>query len=80
MLQLHQRYVLGLNLMDFDDWYKYGIRHEYISGAFCLTHDAPPMTKIEDGLWSEGVDLCAFGVRLGNPDEWEEQAGYLKRI
>jgi len=66
--------------MNFDDWYKYGIQHEYISETFCLTHDLGPMSDLENELWEEGVDLCAFGVRLGNPDEWEEQAGYLKRI
>jgi hypothetical protein len=65
--------------MTFEEWLAYGQKHEFISPVYCLTHDLIPMSETEDMLWEEGMDLCASGVRLGNIEEWEEQAPTLAR-
>ena len=57
--------------MNFDEWLKYGIDHQYCSEQFCDTHDGPPMHESEELAWEEGGDPCLHMVRLGQLDDWD---------
>jgi hypothetical protein len=56
----------------FDEWLDEGIRLGYCSEQFCETHSAAPMTDKEEQAWTEGTDVCIHLVRLGSPDDWDQ--------
>lgn len=60
--------------MDFEDWLAYGIKNGFCSNQACETHEGHPMTELEMAWWDEGLDLCAFVVRLGTPEDWDNDA------
>jgi len=57
--------------MNFNEWLKYGVDHGFCSEQSCQTHAGIPMTQKEEEAWDEGLDPCAHVVRLGTPEDWD---------
>lgn len=55
--------------MDFEQWVRYGVQHDWISREFCLTHDMWPYTHEEGALVDDGDEPCAFAVRFKEPGQ-----------
>jgi hypothetical protein len=60
--------------LNFDDWLAYGVANGFCSEQVCEIHQGTPMTETEVELFDEGCDPCQHVVRLGTPEEWEEDA------
>lgn len=51
--------------IDFWDWYDLGKERGWISEAWCVSHDSPPLTTDEEDLdFDDIVDLCIPVVRV----------------
>jgi hypothetical protein len=63
----------------YEEWLEFGIQNNYCSPPYCGTHNGYPSTETEQELWERGSDPCVVEMRLGNYDEWEEEArSYLE--
>lgn len=51
---------------------KKGIRKGYCTAPYCEVHDGPPLSGLEVLAWELGDDPCVVSVRLGTPEEWNE--------
>ena len=63
-----------------NEWLEIGMKNGWISYPFCIEHDATPQTDSEETLCDRDVDWCASVVRLGSPDEWEQDAKLMLSI
>lgn len=61
-------------------WLRIGIENGWISESYCSTHDWIEPTPSEDLLNERGDDYCVFVVRLGSPEQWEDDAAMLLSI
>jgi len=63
------------------EWFQIGRDRGWISESFCCTHEGPPMVEAEFTLEDRGHDLCCFCVRVGNREEWEQDAlGFARAL
>lgn len=53
--------------MDIVEWIDYGKQRGWCSAITCSTHEGIPYSEEEDKLWDEGIDPCAFVLRV-----WEQ--------
>jgi hypothetical protein len=54
--------------MDFNEWLKYGMDHNWCGPAVCETHDGLPMSNEEDEEFWES-DPCIHILRLYESEE-----------
>jgi len=58
--------------LSFNEWLELGEKLGYCSSQYCTTHDLPPTIEEEEEEFSEGGDPCIHAVRLGSPDDWQQ--------
>ena len=56
--------MLYSNVMDFEEWLKFGFDQGWIGPPVCYLHDGVPMTNLEEGELDAGYDPCMHIVRL----------------
>jgi hypothetical protein len=49
--------------MDFEDWMRYGIEHDFCGPPVCSTHDGVPTTEDDDAAFDDGDDPCIHVIR-----------------
>jgi hypothetical protein len=64
--------------MTFDEWLEYGFANGFCSRQYCSTHAGDLMTETEELIFEDGYDCCIHVVRLGTPDEWEQEAQAIR--
>lgn len=50
--------------MTFDEWYQYGLEHEYCGKAYCMSHDWPEMSAEEEAELEDSGEVCITLTRL----------------
>lgn len=67
--------------MTIEEWVSLGVSLGYITQPMCALHDGMPLSDTEVEL-HETKDFddvpCVFFVRLGTPEQWEQDAKAFK--
>ena len=55
--------------MNFNQWLKYGLKHDWCSPPVCEIHEGTPLSESESNEFENGSDPCIHVIRLYNDIE-----------